>query len=169
METALMDAARAGDASALERVLALCQPNIRRYAQRSCLVSDVDDGVQEALLVLSRYLSTVRHAAALSRWLFRVVQRECRRLARRALRADPWNEGAVDDLLARHTDASLRLDLASALESLPAHYREAIVLRDFEELTIGEMAARLGEKPPAIKSRLHRARQLIREYLVGSA
>jgi len=60
----------------------------------------------------------------------------------------------------------LRLDLAAALESLPAHYLEVILLRDFEELTIGEMAARLNDTTTAIKSRLHRARELIREYLL---
>ena len=48
----LLDAARAGDVSAIERLLAVCQPDIRRYAQRNCLISDVDDAVQESLLVL---------------------------------------------------------------------------------------------------------------------
>jgi DNA-directed RNA polymerase specialized sigma24 family protein len=39
--------------------------------------------------------------------------------------------------------AELRLDLAAAIQSLPIHYRETIVLRDIEELTIDEIAARL--------------------------
>lgn len=40
---------------------------------------------------------------------------------------------------------------------------------DFEELTIAEIAQRLGEPPGAVKSRLHRARELVREYMLGPA
>jgi RNA polymerase sigma factor (sigma-70 family) len=71
--------------------------------------------------------------------------------------------------LAQRGDAALRIDLARALESLPAHYLEVVLLRDFEELTIAEIAARLGESVAAIKSRLHRARELVREYLLSPA
>ena len=55
----LLASAHAGDPEALERLLRVCRPDIRRYAQRHCLISDVDDAVQEALLVLSRRLSSV--------------------------------------------------------------------------------------------------------------
>ena len=44
-----------------------------------------------------------------------------------------------------------------------------ILLRDFEELTIAEIAGRLHEPAGAIKSRLHRARALVREYLSHEA
>ena len=66
----LLDAARAGDVAAIERLLAACQPDIRRYAQRNCLVSDVDDAIQESLLILSRKVGSLRAAAAFSSWLF---------------------------------------------------------------------------------------------------
>jgi len=49
---------------------------------------------------------------------------------------------------------------------LPAHYLEVVLLRDFEELTIAEIAERLGEQQGAVKSRLHRARELVREYML---
>lgn len=61
----------------------------------------------------------------------------------------------------------LRHDVVGALESLPPHYRDIIVLRDLNEMTIGEIAEQLGETRAAVKSRLHRARQLTREYLLG--
>jgi RNA polymerase sigma factor (sigma-70 family) len=166
-EQALIDAARGGETRAIERLLVVCQPQIRRYAQRSCFISDVDDGVQETLLVLSRYAGAIRHTKALSRWLFQVVRRTCRRLSQIALRHDPWEEARVDELVARRPPEALRRDVASAIESLPAHYREVIVLRDFEELTIGEMARRLELSRAAVKSRLHRARELAREYLLS--
>lgn len=164
----LLAAAHGGDPQALEALLRLARPDVRRYAQRHCLISDVDDAVQEALWVLARKLHQLRALAAFSGWLLRTVQRECRRLGRVALRYDPYDEAAVDAWLARHHgDDGLRRELASAIESLPPHYREVLLLRDFEELTIGEIAARTGASPAAVKSRLHRARTLAREYLLA--
>ena len=62
----------------------------------------------------------------------------------------------------------LRIDLARAIESLPASHREVALLRDFEELTIGEIATQLGLFREATKSWLHGARCLLREYLVDT-
>ncbi len=100
----LLEAARTGHPGALDQLLRLCQPDIRRYARRNCMASDVDDAV--------------------------------------------------------------RIELVQALESMPIHYREIILLRDLEELTIGEMASSLSLSTAAVKSRLHRARLLMREYLL---
>lgn len=163
----LLAAAHAGDDQAMETLLRLARPNVRRYAQRHCLVSDVDDAVQEALWTMSRKLHQLRALAAFSGWLLRTVQRECRKLGRLALSYDPYDEAAVDAWLARHDDDGLRRELASAIESLPPHYREVLLLRDFEELTIAEIATRVGDSTAAVKSRLHRARTLAREYLLA--
>lgn len=62
----------------------------------------------------------------------------------------------------------LRLDLARAIQTLPAAYREVLVLRDIRELSAPEVAAQLGLSLPAVKSRLHRARALVRERLLTS-
>jgi len=118
-------------------------------------------------LILSRKVRSLRAAAAFSGWLIRVVQRECRKLGRVMLNHDPYEEEKVEQWLnAKPTDA-IRLDLVSALESLPAHYREIILLRDFEEQSIQDIAAALNLTPAAAKSRLHRARELTREYILA--
>ncbi len=162
----LIHAAQIGDAAALDRLLAVCQADARRYARRHCLASDIDDAVQESLLVISRKVKGLKAAAAFSAWLFTVIRRECRRLERLMLRHEPLDDELAEHQLVGRSDDSLRIDLAHALESLPAHYLEVVLLRDFEELTIAEIAERLGEQPGAVKSRLHRARQLVREYLL---
>jgi len=123
--------------------------------------------VQESLLVISRKVKGLKAAAAFSAWLFTVIKRECRRLERMMFRRDPLPEEAAEALLIQRSDEALRVDLANALESLPAHYLEVVLLRDFEELTIAEIAERLGEPQGAVKSRLHRARELVREYMLG--
>jgi RNA polymerase sigma factor (sigma-70 family) len=163
----LIHAAQTGDPSAVERLLVVCQADARRYAYKHCQASDVDDAVQESLLVISRKVKGLKAAAAFSSWLFTVIKRECRRLERMMFRHEPLDDDLVERQLASRSDESLRVDLANALESLPAHYLEVVLLRDFEELTIAEIAQRLGEQAGAIKSRLHRARELIREYLLG--
>lgn len=63
---AAIDAARSGDPVALERLLRLFQPDIRRYAQRSCFISDVDDAVHEVLLIVTRKFESVRAVARFS-------------------------------------------------------------------------------------------------------
>jgi RNA polymerase sigma factor (sigma-70 family) len=165
VDPALLDAARIGDARAIDDLLVACQPNIRRYAQRSCTITVIDDAVQEALLVLSRHVTQLRHPAALSSWLFAIVRRECRRLGRALVGIDLWEESRVDAWSDGKPDPTLRLEVARALESLPADFREVIVLRDFEGLTVSEIAQRLAISRAAVKSRIHRARSLTREYL----
>ena len=163
----LLEAARLGDTSALDRLLRICQPDARRYAYRHCLMSDVDDAVQEALLIVARRLRSLRAVTAFSGWLFQIVRRECRRLERRVFRLDPYDEEKMEAWLATSPDETVRLDLIRALESLPEQYREVILLRDFHELTVREIAAQIRLTTPATKSRLHRARQLVREYLLA--
>jgi RNA polymerase sigma-70 factor (ECF subfamily) len=60
-----------------------------------------------------------------------------------------------------------RPDLTNAIQSLPEHYRQIVLLRDVDVLTIDEIAQSLSLSREAVKGRLHRARGLIREYLMG--
>lgn len=163
----LIMAAQTGEPAAISRLLAVCQADARRYAYRHCHASDVDDAVQESLLVVSRKVSGLKAAAAFSSWLFTVIKRECRKLERMMFKHDPLPDELAEEKMLCRTDAALRIDLAKALESLPAHYLEVVLLRDFEELTIAEIAQRLGEQQGAVKSRLHRARELVREYMLS--
>jgi len=69
----------------------------------------------------------------------------------------------------RDRDRSLtgetRAILNRAIDSLPAHYRAVIILRDVEELSNEEIAQTVGESVASVKSRLHRARMALRELL----
>jgi RNA polymerase sigma factor (sigma-70 family) len=168
LDLSLIESARAGEPAAIERLLHAARVDLVRYAQRSCLISDVDDAVQESLLVVSRYLSSLRHAQAWSRWLFRIVRRQCHRLARTTLRQDLWDDDVADRFVASRSENDLRLDLAAAIESLPQPYRDVVILRDLENLTIGEIAKQLQTSSAAVKGRLSRARELTREYLLDA-
>ena len=138
----------------------------RRYARKQCQSSDVDDAVQEALLIVARKIKALKVAAAFSGWLFTIVKRECDRLARAMGLNVSLEDQRVETYLIAKSDLQLRVELAAALESLPAHYRRVILMRDFEELTISEIATALEETTGTVKSRLHRARAMVREYLL---
>lgn len=162
---ALIASARDGDPVALATLLAAAQPDIRRYARLTCSAADIDDAVQDALVLLHRHISGLRVIGAFWGWTFAVVKRECVRLLRRA-RPMAQLETVADDLrLSSRPEPELRLDLAAGIEALPQHYREVLVLRDIEELTIDEIAGRLTTTRETVKARLHRARALVREYL----
>jgi RNA polymerase sigma factor (sigma-70 family) len=162
---ALIDAARQGDRAALERLLAVSQPDIRRFARSQCVgVSDVDDAVQETLWVVYRRIGALRTVTSFSAWLFSIVRRECHRLWRRM---NGHTELSADDdpAFVHRPEPELREDLIAAIHSLPEKYREVIVLRDVQEFSIGEIAVELRLTREAVKSRIHRARLMMREYL----
>lgn len=168
VDASLFAAAQAGDRGAMETLLVRLQPDLRRYARRQCRSSSViDDVVQEALLIVYRKVGTVREPAALASWVFRVIGRLCLLPALMVTKGvEALTQETEQAYFAQASTQDLRLDLINALESLPVDYREVILLRDMEQLTISEMAQRLGLSRPAVKSRLHRARTMVREYLL---
>ncbi|MDE2127134.1 MAG: RNA polymerase sigma factor [Armatimonadetes bacterium] len=164
----LLQAAHDGDAQALNQVIIQCRPNLRRYAARYCAGADVDDAVQEALIIVSRKLPALRSLAAFTGWIYLIARRECRRLARRmrdhAVAPEELEERAWER---SSSDTEMRIDLAAAISSLPERYREIIILRDFEELTVREIAQRMNMPPDTVKTRIYRGRHLIREHLMA--
>ncbi|KFN41330.1 RNA polymerase sigma factor [Arenimonas oryziterrae] len=160
-----LQAARSGDAGALERVLQRSRQDLRRYAEYHCPINDAEDAVQESLFIVSRKLMDLRQLECFASWLFRIVKRECNRYKRikRALLQVPITEDIVGPCYPE--SKGIARDVAHAMESLPAHYREIILLRDLDGLTIEELSLQLGLTPQAAKARLHRARSLAREYL----
>lgn len=158
-------AARMGDLCALERVLVHSRQDLRRYAEFHCVINDVEDAVQESLITVSRKLGDLRSLECFTSWVFRIVKRECNRLkrGRRWLTGDAISEEIMPVVTPEPVE--WRHDVAAALESLPEHYRQVVLLRDLEGLSIAEIADHLALTREAVKSRLHRARALAREYL----
>ena len=173
-EQQLLESARQGDAGALERLIVQTRPNLRRYAAHYCASSsDAEDAVQESLVILCRRLPTLRNLGAFTGWLFQIVRRECLRLTRKMTGQEmPLDDVAIQEVserayLRRRTEGELRMEIALAIQSLPEIYRDVIVLRDFEELTVKEIAARLGVVPDTVKTRISRGRHMIRKHLLA--
>lgn len=164
--TALIEAARQGDQLAIEHLLQICRPNLRRVALTQCSnAADADDAVQETILMVYRRIGALRTVTSFSSWVFAIVRRECYRLLRR-MRGQVEMPEDDHPVFAYYTRPDLRSDLAAAIQSLPEKYRDAIVLRDFEEYSVSEIAYKLRLTREAAKSRIYRGRQMVREYLL---
>jgi RNA polymerase sigma-70 factor (ECF subfamily) len=169
-----IEAARAGDRAALERLMIVHRTQVVRYAMRLCISpEDAQDATQEALLALSRHISALREVAALSRWLFLAVRTHCTRLARRSLRramslddAPLKLEGPTPE--EQLVDRQLRARLSAIVSDLDPLLRDVIVRRDILGETADESAAALGISIEALKSRLHRARAEAKRRLLSS-
>ena len=137
---------------------------------------DAEDVLIEALFRAYRHLDQLEHPEAFRAWLARIGSRVCWRLKRREAVLPIIQLSQMEDegmelpsLRPRpdeHWDAmQVKQRLQDALLALPENYRRVYQMRDLENQSGGEVAARLGISLPAMKSRLHRARALLRDRL----
>ncbi len=137
---------------------------------------DAEDVLIEALLKAYRHLHQLRESAAFRAWLAQIAKRVCWQLKERESllpllqlstledegREVAGQEPPPDVQLAQKQMKEL---LSEAMEALPALYRPVYELCDVEDLRGDEAARRLGISRAAMKSRLHRARALVRTHL----
>ena len=171
-ELALVTRAVAGDTRALEDVLRLWGPRVHRFARRLCPANEALDAVQETLLILADRIGTLKAAEALTSWSFQVVKRQCLKafsLVRRETALAQYL-GAFDDLSRPpdHDRRELLDELGRVLANLPERDRQILILLDLEGLSQHETGRRLGLSLPAVKSRVHRARTLLRRRMLAS-
>jgi RNA polymerase sigma-70 factor (ECF subfamily) len=166
-ESGLLAALRAGDERAYERLVLDYGGRMLAVARRIVRnEEEARDVLQEAYLLAFRALPRFEGQSRLSTWLHRIVvnaalMRLRSRKARPEESIEPLPESAESLLSRRETCDTVR----AAIDRLPETYRTVLLLRDIEELDTCEVAELLGVTPNAIKIRLHRARQALRELL----
>src|ERR1700756_2583406 len=142
-------------------------------------VEDAEDAMQETFIKAYRHLDQFRHESRFTTWLTRIAVNEAlqRRQARKESVSLDDSRGVEEQFVPRRFESwradpeklygrqELRRVIETAIQSLPGIYREAFVLRDVEEMTAEEAAEAIGIRVPALKSRLLRARLMIRESL----
>lgn len=138
-------------------------------------VEDAEDAVQEAFISAYRAFGSFESRSKVSTWLYRIVVNACLMKIRKAksrakyLTETGYADVAVSDWAANPEQAAMNSELREALEGglnlLAPDLRAAVVLRDIEGLSTEEAAEALDLSVPALKSRLHRARVLLRKYL----
>ncbi len=158
-----------GDRAAIAKLLTERHADVRRYAFRHCQIGAVEEMVQEKLLAVSRKIKGVRAISAFSSRIFTVLKRECHKLERKISRHERVEEEQLEQWISASSEEALRSDLGTALARLPDHYLEILLLRDFEQWTIAEIAEHTGDPAEVMKIRLRQARQLVRDYLITAA
>ena len=139
---------------------------------------DAEDVLIEALFRAYRHLNKLEHPEAFRAWLARIGSRVCWRLKRREAvlpiiqLSHMEDEGVeIPSTSARpdeHWDAmQMKQIFEDALQTLPESYRRVYEMRDLENQPGEKVAEALGISLAAMKSRLHRARVLLRDRLDG--
>ena len=174
-DAALVKRAQQRDAAAFWLIIKRHNQRLYRVA-RAVLDDDTEaqDVVQETYMHAFMHLPEFRGEARLSTWLTRVALNEAlgRRRQRRptvdlkSIEAMPAPPNAYEANPEEATAlAEVRRLLEAAVDRLPEDYRIVFVMRDVEEMSTEETALHLGLRPATIKTRLHRARRLLRETL----
>jgi RNA polymerase sigma factor (sigma-70 family) len=168
----VVSAAQHGDPRAISTLVSGSHAHVRRFAHSLCSTpEDAEDAAQEALIVLYRKIGTLRVAAALASWMFQIVRNECIRRSRMVLRG--VGSDAALDLECSAEDAALaRLEMeriVACIAGLAPEQRAVLVLRDMRGMSGAATAQALGLSRAAMKSRLHRARQTLRQQLEASS
>lgn len=173
----LVLAARGGDVAAFESLIHRWRPVMTRHAWR--LTGDADgaaDVTQESCLAVVRGLGRLHDPATFGVWVLRIVSNKAadwvRRRERERRRQPPATSATPDTLpdlgSRRQTAPDDRTALIrQAVKRLPVHLRSVVGLYYAEGLSVAETAAALGVPPGTIKSRLHEARQRLKDTLEG--
>jgi RNA polymerase sigma-70 factor (ECF subfamily) len=184
----LVRGAAAGDADAMERLLMRAQEVAYRFSLLVCgHPEDAEDVMQDALMKTYRYVNRIQEPEAFRTWLYRTVRNAC--LMKRRRRVDEpahhvsIEQGGVSDdgepLPVEVADRGRSADqqlmdawigerLRRALKALPPAFRAIVVLREIEGLSTREVAAILQLSEANVKTRLHRARVMMRQELEGA-
>jgi RNA polymerase sigma-70 factor (ECF subfamily) len=177
-EAQLADLARGGDREAFRAIMQRCNQRLFRVARGVVRdESEAEDVLQEAYTRAFRAIGGFRGEAGLSTWLTRIVLNEARgrlRARRPTVAVEAIDTAQVlvfpsrlggEDPEASAGRAEVRRLLERAVDALPAPFRLVFMMREVEECTVEETAQALGLKPQTVKTRLHRARRMLRQAL----
>ena len=159
---AVASCAAGGDVDALEDlvwavdVLHLARPAIRRLVVQD---ADAEEVEQDVLVAVAETIGTFRGEARFTTWLHQVARYKAIAHLRRRRDVAPLDEN-VGDAVRISSVIATRTAVDAAIVGLPDHYRDAVVLRDIEQLPYTEVAARLGLNINTVKARVARGRAL---------
>lgn len=151
---------------------------VRRYREQCFRLAvrlvgnreEAEDALQDAFVRAYRNLAACRDPERFRAWLYRIVVNECRTRATRSGRRErDLVRDAHDDLAdpASLRDTALSEEIEYALGQLVPDQREAFILKYVEELSYEEMAEITGARVSALKMRVKRGCERLRELLEG--
>ncbi len=166
-EADLVSRLRRGDADAANEFFDRYAARVRRFIAQSlgARASEADDLLQETFIALAEALPFFRGDSSLFTFACAIAHRKVLSFVRtNARRARLVRAAAIPGPEPRR-DIGTRRDFNDVLLQLPPEYREALVLKYVEEISIAEIARVLELSEHAVESRLARARKLLRKRL----
>lgn len=167
----LIDAVVAGDVDAFTVLVRRYRDLCFRFALRFLGDrDDAEDALQEAFVRAFRGLAACRDRERFGGWLYQIVVNECRTRATRRARRDRRlvNDVRMDIVdPASLRDSAIGEEIEYALSDLPPEQREAFLLKYVEELSYEEMSELTGVGISALKMRVKRSCERLRELLEG--
>jgi RNA polymerase sigma-70 factor (ECF subfamily) len=175
----LVERLRAGEVAAYSILMSRHSRRLHSVAKRILQSqTEAEDAVQEAHLHVLARIDQFAGRSSFLTWLTRIVMNEAlmrRRGQRPSVTLDaPGANGAGVVLISAARDpeeealqAELRRLLQSAVKALPEKYRAVFRMREVEEVDLATVAVRLGLSHECVKTRLHRAKFLLRRRLRG--
>jgi RNA polymerase sigma-70 factor (ECF subfamily) len=158
-----------GERDAFDALIARWHEPIWRYLRRLTNSDDsAADLAQDTWLKVLRGIANLREPASLRAWLFGIARRVAMDRLRRQYSSQIDADAGLDDLPAQDVDADLESEIAAleaGMDSLPLREREALALFYLRELTTEQIAELLDVPSGTVKSRLFRARNLLRKQL----
>ncbi|MCH0538066.1 sigma-70 family RNA polymerase sigma factor [Streptomyces sp. MUM 203J] len=157
-----------GEREAFRELVAMWHPPLWRYV-RGMVGSPhlAEDLAQETWVAVVRGLPRLRQPERFAPWLFTIARRTVTDHLRQTYRAP---ETAMEDATAVVTDDELggvltTMQIEAGLAALPPLEREVLILFHLEDLPLASCAEVLGVPAGTVKSRLHRARRMLRNHL----
>jgi RNA polymerase sigma-70 factor (ECF subfamily) len=161
LDDELVAAARTGDREAFGRLYERFGPMVHGVLLARVPVGEVDDLVQDVFLAAFERLSTLRSPRAFGSWLAVIARHRAADYHRR-----PVTEPMTDEISAVGPRPEAEaLEVLALIQSLPAAYRETLVLRLVEGMTGEEIAKRTGLTPGSVRVNLHRGMKRLRQAL----
>jgi RNA polymerase sigma factor (sigma-70 family) len=158
-----------GEPDAFDELIARWHGPLWSYVRRMVgQDEEAKEVLQDVWLKVVRGIARLREGSHLRAWLFGIARRTLMDRLRRRYAAPAQDDVDMADLPADEDEPDREMDLAAldvALAALPLVERETVTLFYLRELSLSEVAQALDVPPGTVKSRLFRARRLLRERL----
>jgi RNA polymerase sigma-70 factor (ECF subfamily) len=180
-DVGLVDEFKAGDVSAFEEIISRYESKVMNLALRFTRnQEDAEEVMQDVFTTVYRKIDGFRGQSAFSSWLYRVTMNSSfmkirARNRRRAVYLEEIEPSTTQNWVGNRTEMfdidfmssrhELREAIEVAIKELPEDYRAIFILRDIDGLSNEAVGKVLHLSVPAVKSRLHRSRLLMRQQL----
>lgn len=185
---ALVKSAATGDRTAMEQLLMRAQEVAYRFSLLVCgHPEDAEDVMQDALLKTYQYVNRINQPDAFRTWLYTTIRNACL-MKRRRRTGEPERFVSLEHGLPSAGGTTTPVDIADqtrpvdqqlvdhwmddrlreALQRLPPTYRMIVIMREMEGLSTREVATVTGYSEANVKTRLHRARLMLRRHMEAS-